>query len=121
VKNSGHFIQLLKPIGLQDQDILVSFDVVVLFTNVPVEESLQIIKTKIDTDQEKIHFNLKTEVIMEILEVCMRTIYFQVDNKFYEQKEGVAMGSPLSPVVSNIFMETFEQLALTTAHKKPKM
>jgi hypothetical protein len=67
--------------------------VVSLFTNVPVEESLQIIKTKLDTDQEKIqHFNLKTEVIMEILEVCMRTTYFQVDDKFYKQREGIAMG-----------------------------
>jgi hypothetical protein len=122
VKNSDHFIQLLKPIELQDQDILVSFDVVSLFTNVPIEESLQIIKSKLDTYLEKIqHFNLKIEVIMELLEVCMRTTYFQVDDKFYEQKEGMAMGSPLSPVVSNIFMETFEQLALTTAQHKPKM
>jgi hypothetical protein len=122
VKNSDHFIQLLKPIELQDQDILFSFDVVSLFTNVPIEESLQIIKTKLDMDQEKIqHFNLKTEVIMEILEVCMRITYFQVDDKFYEQKEGMAMGSPLSPVVSNIFMETFEQLVLSTAQHKPKM
>jgi hypothetical protein len=31
------------------------------------------------------------------------------------------MGSPLSPVVSNIFMETFEQLVLTTVQQKPKM
>jgi hypothetical protein len=77
-----------------------------LFTNVPIEESLQIIKTKLDTDQEKnIYFNLKTEVILEILEVCMRTTYFQVDDKFYEQKEGMAMGSPLSRVMSNIFVE----------------
>jgi hypothetical protein len=73
VRTSDHFIQLLKPIELQDQEILVRFDVVSLFTNVPIEESLQIIKTKLDTDQEKIHFNLKTEVIMEILEVFMKT------------------------------------------------
>jgi hypothetical protein len=46
VKNSDHFIQLLKPIELQDQDILGTFDVVSLFTNVPIKESLQIIKTK---------------------------------------------------------------------------
>jgi hypothetical protein len=118
VKNY-HFIQLLKPIELQDQDILVIFDVVSLFTNVRIKESLQIIKTKLDTDQEEIqHFNLKAGVIMEILEVCMRTMYFQVDNKFYEQ-EGIAMERPLSPVVSSIFMETFEQLAFTTAQQKP--
>jgi hypothetical protein len=32
---------------------LISFDVVSLFANVPIEESVQIIKTKLDTDQEK--------------------------------------------------------------------
>jgi hypothetical protein len=95
--------------------------VVSLFTNVLIEESLQIIKTKLDTDQEKIHFNLKTEVIMEILEVCMRTAYFQMVEKSYKQKEGMVMGSPLSPVVSNIFMETFKQLAFTAAQLKRKM
>jgi hypothetical protein len=64
-ENSDHFIQLLKPIELQDQDILVSFDMVSLFTNVPIKQSLEIVKTKLDTDQEKVqHFNLKTEVIM---------------------------------------------------------
>jgi hypothetical protein len=51
----------------------------------------------------------------------MRTTYFQVDDKFYEQKEGMAMESPLSPVVNNIFVENFEQLALTTEQQKPKM
>jgi hypothetical protein len=72
-------------------------------------------------DQEKIqHFHIKTEVVMEISEVCMRTMYFQADNKFYEQKDGMVMGSPLSPVVNSIFMESFE-LALTTAQRKSKM
>jgi hypothetical protein len=43
VKNSGHFVQLLKSVNLQPSDILVSFDVVRLFTNVPVNEALQVI------------------------------------------------------------------------------
>ena len=29
------------------------------------------------------------------------TSYFQWDNDFYEQRDGVAMGSPLSPVAAN--------------------
>jgi hypothetical protein len=39
VKNSSHFIQLLRSVNLESTDILVSFDVVNLFTNVPVEEA----------------------------------------------------------------------------------
>jgi hypothetical protein len=41
----------------------------------------------------------------------LRTTYFRVDNKFFQQKDGINMGSSLSPTVSNIFMEHFEKLA----------
>jgi hypothetical protein len=58
---------------------------------------------------------------MELLEVCLRTTYFQVDDRFYQQKEGMAMGSSLSPVISNIYMEHFEQLALDSAQDKPSL
>jgi hypothetical protein len=108
--------------ALQDQNILVSFDVVCLFTDVLVEETLQIIRMKMETEQESIHqFNLKAGVITELLEFCMKITYFQVAGKFYEEKYGMAMGSPLSPLVSNIFMENFEHLALTTAQEEPKI
>jgi hypothetical protein len=58
---------------------------------------------------------LQIEAIMELLEVCLRTTYFQADDKFFQQKEGMAMGSSLSPIVSNIFMEYFDKLALDSA------
>jgi hypothetical protein len=51
---------------------------------------------------------------MELLEVCLRSTYFQVD-KFFQQNDGMAMGSFPSPIVSNIFMEHFEEKALDSA------
>jgi hypothetical protein len=46
--------------------------------------------------------------------------FFQVD-KFFQQKDGMAMGSSLSPVVSNIYMEHYGKLALVTAQYKPSL
>ena len=40
---------------------------------------------------------------------------FIFKKKFYEQIEGVAMGSPVSPIVANLFMEDFERKALASA------
>ena len=37
---------------------------------------------------------------------------FSFQGKFYKQLHGAAMGSPCSPVVANIYMEYFEELAL---------
>ena len=42
-------------------------------------------------------------------------MYFLFQDQFYEQVEGVAMGSPVSPIVVNLCMEYFEQKALSTA------
>jgi hypothetical protein len=43
IKNSTHFIQILNSIQIQPTDMMVSFDVVSLFTNVPIEDSIQLL------------------------------------------------------------------------------
>jgi hypothetical protein len=58
---------------------------------------------------------------MELLEAYLRTTYFQVDDKFLQQNDGMAMGSSISPIVSNIFMEYFEKLTFDLAQQKPSL
>jgi hypothetical protein len=56
-----NFIKLIQDINLQNEDYLVSFDVS-LFINVPVEEVLQVIRNKLNTDPsipECLSFKLK--------------------------------------------------------------
>ena len=52
---------------------------------------------------------------MELLGFCLHNTYFSFKNKFYEWVEGAAMGSPISPIVANLYMEHFEGRALTSA------
>jgi hypothetical protein len=58
---------------------------------------------------------------MKLLEVCPRTEYFQVNVKLFQQNDVMDTGSDLSPMVSNIFMEHFEKLALDSAQYKPSL
>ena len=43
------------------------------------------------------------------LEICTKESHFQFNNAFYDQVDGVAMGSPLGPLFANIFMCEFER------------
>ena len=52
--------------------------------------------------------NLTPAQIADLLNFVLRSTYFQYDGSIYEQKDGAAMGSPISAVIANIFMEDFE-------------
>jgi len=60
---------------------------------------------------------------MEILEFTLTTTYFSFRGQVYQQKFGTAMGSPVSPIVANLYMEWLEQEAIATAPlvMKPKL
>ena len=42
-------------------------------------------------------------------------MYFSFQDQFYEQNEGVPMGSLVRPIEANLYMEYIEQKALSTA------
>ena len=41
--------------------------------------------------------------------MCTKSSHFVFNNKFNDQIDGLAMGSPLGPLFANIFMDSFEK------------
>ena len=122
VKNSSEFAQQVRNIDLQQDETLISFDVVSLFTRVPIDDALQTISTRLtqdDTLEDRTAIPIPD--ICRLTELCLRSTYFTFDSTFFEQVEGAAMGSPLSPVVANLFMEAFEERALESAVLRPRL
>ena len=62
---------------------------------------------------------MEVEDIILLLEFCLKNTYFSFQGQFYEQVEGAAMGSPVSPIVANLYMEYLEQKALSTPAPNP--
>lgn len=93
---------------------MVSFDVVSLFTSVPLDFTIEIILRKV-YDEKLIPTKLKRNEMKNLLELCTKEMHFSFDDKIFRQINGVAMGSPLGPVIANIFMVELEE------HLIPKM
>lgn len=112
--NSIDLIKKLSQFQFQNQNFkLVSFDVANMFPSIPIHNCIQLISDSMDKNHVQIC--VKDE-ILKLLKLCLSQNYFQYDNKFYIQKSGLAMGSPLSPLLSNIFMDNFENKVLNSSY-----
>ena len=60
---------------------------------------------------------LPTEDIIDLLNLCLTSTYFQYNGKHYKQLHGTAMGSPVSVVVSETAMQRVEERALVTCRQ----
>ena len=58
---------------------------------------------------------MSIQQIVTLLEFCPKNTYFLFQGKYYEEVHGAAMGSPISPLIANLFMEEFEVEALSSA------
>ena len=122
MKNTADFVQQLKGITLQANEDIVSYDVSALFTSVPIDPAISIIRRKLELDQElHLRTSMNVEQITSLPEFCLKTTYFQFQGRFFEQLQGAAMGSPISPIVANLYMEDFENKAINTTECPPRV
>ena len=92
---------------------MVSFDVESLFTNIPTDETIEIL-LKLAYPRATLYFQGFTKVeLRRLLVVCTKESHFQFNGKFYDQVDGVNMGSPLGPLFANAFMCDFEKKSMT--------
>jgi len=109
-KNSSSLAEELRKIIVKRSYILVLFDVISLFTKVPTNTTLTYMHEKLtDIEDWTSKTKLKLEDIIMLTERCMDGNYFEFNGSFYQQLEGSPMGSPLSPVFAEFFMQKLEE------------
>ena len=100
---------------------MISFDVESLFTNVPIEETAQAALHELNNDPSLPDRTALTPTqIADLLNFVLRSTYFKYNGALYEQQDGAPMGSPISAVIADLYMEAFEEQTLATAPKPPR-
>ena len=121
IQSIGDFVNKDKGINFHPGECLTSYDVTALYTSVPIDPALKIIKPLLEKDEKLSDRTvLLVQIIIELLRFCLHNTYFSFQNKFYEQVEGVAVGSPVSLILANPYMEYFEGKALQSASHPPR-
>ena len=93
---------------------MVYFDVKNLFIQVPIDEALRVTRENFPVTYPI--DPASTIITPQLVEVCLRSSYFQFQDSLDEQVDDTAMGSPLYP---NLYMERLEETAISSKSFKP--
>ena len=120
VCNSTNFAKFITTQTLEEDEVLVSFDVVSLFTKIPTNLAFQVARQRLQEDSSlPERTSLTPSEIVSLLELCLNAT-FAFRNTYYQQIHGTAMGSPVSIVAADLVMEDVESRALSTYPQPPK-
>ena len=90
---------------------MVSFDVESLFTNIPLDDCTNLAVKYITEGNPGL--KLSKNELKRLFEFATKETHFLFKGNFYDQVDGVAMGSPLAPVLANLFKGHHENIWLT--------
>lgn len=106
VKNCFDFAEKMNKFKLAPGEVMISFDVTALFPSVPIDETLSFLEDWLRENQVE---ERKIREIIKLTRICTDNAFFTFRKKVYRQVEGLAMGSPISPFLAEIFMSRLEK------------
>lgn len=118
VKDSSHFLNLINDIQIDfrtNSTLLVTMDVVSLYTNIPHDEGIQAVLNIVNEND----LTVSKSVLNIFMHLALELNNFTFMNEHYLQIHGAAMGSRFSPSYANIYMMSLEERLLNSFPHKP--
>ena len=82
---------------------MASLDLESLFINIPLEEAVNISCDSLFGNEAKIK-NFSRNDFEKLLGMALKCNFFNFDSKIYKHTDGIAMGLPLGPSLTNAFL-----------------
>jgi len=106
IKNSLELATELKNIQINENNRIITLDIKDLYINLPTKNILRITESwlnKNSQDQITIHQTLC------LLDTILKQNYFRHNDQFYQPNKGITMGSPISGMLAEIYLQYLEE------------
>ena len=109
IKNATSALDALKELKVDENTRLCSFDIKNMFNSIPREELLVISRKRLEKQKKvlKTKTHLSPKQIVDLVAFTLKNTFFELNDEIYIQKTGLAMGSSISPILADIYMEHF--------------
>ena len=121
LKDSWHLLNKLKKLPSLPPDArLFTVDAVAMYANIPTQHGLEIIEKWLHLHFNQLPTNYPIKRILEGLTIVMNYNIFSYGNRYFQQKNGTAMGTPCACTFATIYYSYHEETELIHIYKLPK-
>jgi hypothetical protein len=107
----------LEKLHTDDSIKLCSFDITNMYTNIPINETKQIISEVLNNNRRP---KIEKQEIESLLNTIFEHNYFQFNDQFHKHDEGLPMGAPTSAFIAETFIQHLEHNKLIKILNKYK-
>lgn len=116
VRDTYHFIDIVKSLRISSEFFFFSMDVKNLYTNIPIEAGIKCVEDIFKKHPDPRRPDVE---LLKLLEINLTRNDFMFNGKYYLQVKGTAMGKKFAPAYANIFMANWEREVFLKCDKKP--
>ncbi|XP_071056828.1 uncharacterized protein [Onthophagus taurus] len=110
IKNSTQLIDKLKNIHITKEHRLISFDIKNLYSNIPIKPTIDIIKQFLIKKLNTLNISfIELNTFIDTLKLVTDQNFFTFNKQFYRMNTGLPMGSPISGIMADIFVNQLEK------------
>ena len=108
-RNSKEVAQDLHNIEIRNQLKILTLDIKDLYVNLPIQNIVNITKCLLHKHNNQHIIFTQT---LELIKTILHEKYFQYNDNYYQSIKGIALGSPLSSTLAEIYLQYFEELTV---------
>ena len=100
-------LETIQTTKLEEDEMVVSLDIEGLFTNVPLDDAIELTVNLLYEDDDRAP-NFSRSTFRTLLQMVAKDVVLLTHRGTFQQVDGVAMGSPVGPLLANIFVSRFD-------------
>jgi hypothetical protein len=114
VRDSSSIQSLVASMEVNEKDEVYTFDVESMYTSIPIKEAIETVKWFIHQSNTEI---MMQKMIIQGLYIVLTCNFFTFGSRFFKQNRGLAMGTPVAPILATLYLGYYEERKIIDSFK----
>ena len=119
IKDKEQFVDKSRITKLEENETKISFDISDMYPSLPKQDVITEVARRINDENFKPLMNKKA--LIELVNISVEFISFSCNNQYYEQKDGLFIGSPTLPTFAELYIQRVEEIHIYRMIHAPRL